>query len=126
MRTASREGVDTLLSTLPPEFLHFSFVRHVTHLVMNEWEAAILSRRSIDKVCKWTDLDQISEHFLHFGVENVVIALAAKSAYLATSSGEKDSAEAQKNVKVIDTTGTGYVAVLKAICRATAGEHDAM
>ena len=53
-----------------------------------------------------------AEHFIRLGVKNVVVTLAAQGTYYATTNGEQSLVGAENTIKVVDTTGAGYVATL--------------
>ncbi|KAF2023340.1 Ribokinase-like protein [Setomelanomma holmii] len=76
----------------------------LTHLLVNESEAAIMSERNLCQVNKDT-WPIIGQEFLDRGVKNVVITLGAKGAYYATAT-ECGHCLAY-DVKVVDTTGAG-------------------
>ncbi|KAF2115016.1 Ribokinase-like protein [Lophiotrema nucula] len=104
IETAGKAGIDFLLNAAPANPITKRTYRHLTHLLVNESEAAIMSGRDLDEVNKDT-WAVICQEFLNRGVKNVVITLGAKGAYFATAS-ERDHCLAYK-VKVVDTTGAG-------------------
>ncbi|KKA22723.1 hypothetical protein T310_3266 [Rasamsonia emersonii CBS 393.64] len=107
LETASKNGVDTILNPSPAVYLVSSTYQNVTHLLMNETESAMLSGRPI-KVFDNPDVwKAAAQHFISLGVKNVVITLAAKGAYYATYTGDTGLVDAEKSVKVVDTTGAG-------------------
>ncbi|KAI9744318.1 MAG: hypothetical protein M1818_002470 [Claussenomyces sp. TS43310] len=105
--TASKKGVDTLLNPSPALHLVSSTYKNLTHLIMNESEAAELSGRDIEELNNLTAWQTAAKHFLRLGVKNVVITLGAKGAYYATNKGEDGIVDAVKNVDVKDATGAG-------------------
>ncbi|GAM42074.1 hypothetical protein TCE0_043f15717 [Talaromyces pinophilus] len=107
LETASRSGVDTLLNPSPAIYLVNSTYKNLTHLVLNETEAALLSGRNVDELNNLAAWEEAVEDFIQLGVTNVVITLGAKGAYYATSDGQKGVVDAEKNINVIDTTGAG-------------------
>lgn len=109
LKTASAHGVDTLLNPAPAHHLVQSAYKMITHLVVNETEAAMLADMDVDKMTDETEYGKVAEEFLKRGVPNVVVTLGAKGAYYATEVGKRGYVEAEKDVKVKDTTGAGYV-----------------
>ena len=109
LRTASANGVDTLLNPAPAHHLVQAAYKMITHLVVNETEAAMLADMDVDKMTDETEYGKVTDEFLKRGVPNVVITLGAKGAYYSTEIGRGGYVEAEKDVKVKDTTGAGYV-----------------
>lgn len=109
LETARMSGIDTLLNPSPPEPLNDSVYKHLTHLIMNETEAAMLSGISVKELNTIASWDNCTQYFLRHGVINVVITLAEKGAYYATSTGEKNLVNAEADVNIVDVTGAGYV-----------------
>lgn len=48
------------------------------HLIVNETEAAILSRRDIAEVSTEDELDMVAKEFVSRGVKNIVVTLGGK------------------------------------------------
>lgn len=109
LETAYRDGVETVLSASPAVYLESATYTHVIHLVFNEHEAAEMSDRL---ATDFVDLDVAKETaavFVGYGVKYVIITLGEAGAVYATHDGESGHVPAEKNVKVRDTTGAGYV-----------------
>lgn len=104
IETAGRAGIDFVLNAAPANPVVERTYRWITHLLMNESEAAIMSGRDLDEVNKET-WPIICQGFLSRGVKNVVITLGAKEAYYATTKGS-GHCPAYK-VRVVDSTGAG-------------------
>ncbi|KAI0977233.1 Ribokinase-like protein [Xylaria arbuscula] len=104
IETASQASIDFCLNAAPATPLSKHAYRHITHLLVNESEAAILSGRDRDEVNEGT-WSMIAEEFLSRGVQNVVITLGAKGAFYATS-GDRGHCLAF-DINVVDTTGAG-------------------
>ena len=116
IKTAVREKIDVLLNTAPaPATLPREVYEGVTHLILNETEAVILSSSSssghgpkdagkFDRVSEWR---AVTDHFLEQGVRNVVITLGAKGAYFSDALGAGSHVAAEAAVTVTDTTGAG-------------------
>ncbi|CAN8105944.1 unnamed protein product [Discula destructiva] len=107
LEAARRTGVDTLLNPSPAVYLVNSTYKNLTHLVVNETEAALLSGRNVDELHDPAAWQEAAEDFINLGVRNVVITLGEKGAYYATSEGFKGVVDAEKNIVVVDTTGAG-------------------
>lgn len=107
LEAAARNGVDTLLNPSPAVYLVNSTYKNVTHLVLNETEAALLSGRKLDEFNDMVARQEAVEDFIQLGVTNVVVTLGAKGAYYATSEGERGMVDAEKKIKVVDSTGAG-------------------
>lgn len=108
IETAGREGIDVLLHPSPAYGLIPDIYPYITHLVMNETEAMLLSEIEPDDIVQQTGWTRVAEHFLALGVKNVVVTLGVKGAYYATE-GTSGEVEAEQNLKVIDTSGAGCV-----------------
>lgn len=107
LQTASRRGVDTLLNPSPASYLVTTLYKSVTHLIINETEAATLYGQSSDEYKGINDWQRAAEYFLQLGVKNVVLTLGKEGAYYATAEGKKGKIDAVPNVKVVDSTGAG-------------------
>ncbi|KAI9708025.1 MAG: hypothetical protein M1820_004229 [Bogoriella megaspora] len=104
IETAGKADIDFCLNAAPANPIKNSTYQYVTHLLVNESEAAIMSGRSVDEVNKDTWL-VICEEFLELGVKNVVITLGSKGAYYANASAWNHCPA--YDVEVVDTTGAG-------------------
>lgn len=104
IETAGKAGIEFCLNAAPATPIGKLFYRHLTHLLVNESEAAIMSGRDRDEVNAET-WPIIAQEFLNRGVKNVVITLGAKGAFYANATGS-DHCPAF-DVKVEDTTGAG-------------------
>ena len=108
IETAYREGVEVLLSPSPAVYLMPRIYAKVSHLVMNETEAVMLSLIKPDDIENQTGWTKVAKHFLKLGVKNVVITLGDKGAYYSNEK-ESGSVEAEKDCSVLDTSGAGQV-----------------
>ncbi|KAL9097518.1 MAG: hypothetical protein Q9165_000414 [Trypethelium subeluteriae] len=104
IETAGKAGIDFCPNAAPANPITKRTYRYVTHLLVNESEAAIMSGRDMGEVNEDT-WPIICQEFLNLGVKNVVITLGAKGAYYATNL-ERNHCPAS-NVDVVDTTGAG-------------------
>ena len=103
---AHKNGVDTLLNPSPADYLLTDVYRTVTHLVLNETEAAQLRARPTDNLGDEQGWANIAANFIELGVQNVVITLGAKGAYFKNRH-DQGHIQAQPDIKVKDTTGAG-------------------
>ena len=108
IETAGREGIDVLLNPSPAFYLMPELYSNVTHLVVNETEAVMLSDIQPDDIENQTGWTKVAESFLALGVKNVVITLGAKGAYYSNES-VRGNVEAENNCSVMDTSGAGCV-----------------
>ncbi|TPX19108.1 uncharacterized protein E0L32_011181 [Thyridium curvatum] len=104
---ARQNGVDTLLNPAPATSLDRSTYQNVTHLVLNETEAALLSGRDRDRLHSPTGWQEVAQDFIRSGVTNVVLTLGARGAYYSTIGGERGLVKAEESISVVDTTGAG-------------------
>jgi len=105
IKTAGEAGIDVLLNAAPAAQILPETYQYLTHLIVNETEAAMLSGREVENVVKETWLE-IAEEFLFWKVKNVVITLGAQGAFYATANGKNGHVPAEK-VTVLDVTGAG-------------------
>ena len=108
IETANREGVEVLLNPSPAVYLMPDIYPMITHLVMNETEAGMLSECTLDDIKNQTEWSSVAEYFLNLGVKNVVVTLGEKGAYYHNESGS-GYVEAEKNCTILDTSGAGCV-----------------
>jgi len=104
LETAGKAGIDVLLNAAPANSILSDLYRHVTHLVVNETEAATLSGRDLEDVKPETWKD-ICQDLLDFEISNIVITLGAQGAYYANrqASGHVKTSK----VDLVDPTGAG-------------------
>lgn len=104
IETAGKAGIDFLLNAAPADPITIRSYRFITHLLVNETEAAIMSGRDLEEVNQDT-WSKIAQEFLNRGVKNVVITLGEKGAYYAST---MDCGHVLGyKVKVVDSTGAG-------------------
>lgn len=104
--TAKREGIDVLLNPAPAVELRREVYKGLTHLILNETEAAMLAGKGLD-VEDMGGWGEVTDRFLRKGVRNVVVTLGAKGAYFSDGVGKGAYVPAEKGVRVVDTTGAG-------------------
>lgn len=105
--SAYNTGVPTLLNHSPPYYLSSHIYEAVTHLIMNESEAALLTDTELMELQNLSSWQKAASYFLELGVPNVVITLGKKGAFFATADGKQGLVEAVPDVKVADSTGAG-------------------
>lgn len=104
IETAGHAKIDFCLNAAPAVPIAERFYRHLTHLLVNESEATVMSGCDKDQVNEET-WATIAKEFLRRGVQNVVVTLGAQGAFYAnaTASGHCFAFD----VPVMDTTGAG-------------------
>ncbi|KAL8827855.1 MAG: hypothetical protein Q9191_002936 [Dirinaria sp. TL-2023a] len=107
LRTANRAEIEVMMKPSPAFFLLTPLYRMISHLIMNESEASLLSDCSPVDSENENGWSQIAEYFHNLGVNNVVITLGEKGAYYSNEGGAS-YVEAEKNCTVLDTSGAGY------------------
>ncbi|KAE8446086.1 hypothetical protein EG329_012594 [Mollisiaceae sp. DMI_Dod_QoI] len=110
LETAQKAGVDVLLNPAPAVKLPDQVYPAITHLIVNESEAALLTGRSVSAVeapdFPW---HEVTSEFIQKGVKNVIVTLGAKGAFFASgAAGKRGQFVPAANVKkVVDTTAAG-------------------
>ncbi|KAK4226375.1 Ribokinase-like protein [Podospora fimiseda] len=104
---AKRRGIKVLLNPAPAKKLPEEVYQGLAHLIVNETEASILGEVDERELDTEEGLERVSEGFIKRGVENVVITLGARGVYYMDKSGKKGLVEAEKGIKVVDTTAAG-------------------
>ncbi|KAL8735017.1 MAG: hypothetical protein Q9166_001142 [cf. Caloplaca sp. 2 TL-2023] len=111
IRDARERGVDVLLNPAPAVELPKEIYQNLAHLIMNETEAATLSKSMADETPNPNHQD-LCERFHGLGVRNVIITLGSKGVYYSYrvpegGRGEGGHIPAAKVEKVVDTTAAG-------------------
>lgn len=104
--TAHDQGVPVLLNPAPAVPLPEEVYEKLTHFIMNETEALLLSGMEESSLDDEEGLQRLAKYFLDKKVRYVVITLGGRGVYYATSSGQSGLIPARK-VKVVDTTAAG-------------------
>ncbi|MCJ1473761.1 hypothetical protein MMC13_002412 [Lambiella insularis] len=110
--TAKKANIDTLLNPSPAHYLDDHVYEGLTHLILNESEAAILTGRQIEELeAGFDDWNIITDDFLDLGVQYVVVTLGDKGAFFSEQKGKGEYAAAEKVDidSIVDTSGAGYV-----------------
>ncbi|EXJ67126.1 uncharacterized protein A1O5_09773 [Cladophialophora psammophila CBS 110553] len=106
--TAGEAGIEVLINAAPANHILSRYYRHITHLLVNETEAATMSGREIEEVNEET-WQEIAEDFLEKGVKNVVLTLGAQGAFYGTA--DEFGHVPAFDVNVVDCTGAGRVSM---------------
>ncbi|KAF7940666.1 uncharacterized protein EAE97_006852 [Botrytis byssoidea] len=104
---ASSLSIPVLLNPAPAVLLPDTAYPSITHLILNESEAAILTSRPVSAVEDPSfDWRVVTDEFLSRGVKTVIVTLGSKGAILATPK-TYTHIPAESNIKVVDTTAAG-------------------
>ncbi|EPS37268.1 hypothetical protein H072_9065 [Dactylellina haptotyla CBS 200.50] len=107
IKVSHRKGVDTILNASPAMFLLTTTYRSVTHLLLNESEAATMSGNISEEFSGPSLWERAAKYFIDLGVKYVVIILSKnEGAYYATQEGTTGQIEPEKlESETKDTTG---------------------
>jgi len=106
LKTANRQGVEVLLNPAPAVPLPEEAYNDITHLVVNETEAAILSGCQEADLVDEKQLLGVAQKFQTLGSKNVLITLGGRGVFYLGSEGKSGLVPAKK-AKVVDTTAAG-------------------
>ncbi|KAK4166063.1 Ribokinase-like protein [Cladorrhinum sp. PSN259] len=104
---AKETGVKLLLNPAPAQKLPDEVYAGLAHLIVNETEASILGGVEESALDTEEGLEKVGKKFLERGVENVVITLGGRGVFYIDNKGKKGLVEAEKGIKVVDTTAAG-------------------
>jgi ribokinase len=111
IKTAWASGAQVIFNPAPAAELPFTVFAEITHLVVNESEAATLSKLPQSSVTASSDLNPIAAAFISKGVTNVIITLGAEGVFYQSASrirkGQPGKLVSAKKTKVADTTAAG-------------------
>ena len=99
LKLAKDHSIDVLLNPAPALELPDEAYPAISHLIMNETEAASLSK------IPGNDWERIARKFHDLGVRNVIITLGSEGVFYST--GDQTGHIAAERVKVVDTTAAG-------------------
>ena len=106
IKLAGLHCIDVLLNPAPAQKLPNWAYAAVTHLIVNESEAAIITNQK-DKNPDWTEAGEHFDTIVALGAQHVVITLGARGViYLETRQKKLWRFDAE-NVRVVDTTAAG-------------------
>lgn len=106
LKTAKKQGVEVLLNPAPAVPIPEEAYEGITHLVVNETEAAILSGCQESDLVEEKGLFLVAEKFQKLGSRNILITLGGRGVFYLGSEGKYGLAPANK-AKVVDTTAAG-------------------
>lgn len=100
---------ETLLNPAPAVQLPAAAYPLISHLIVNESEAAVLSRQSLENTANILDAcTAIAEAFVAKGVKkSVIVTLGGQGAFWYDSKTRQCNIEQAKKVHVVDTTAAG-------------------
>jgi ribokinase len=109
LSTAQKASVNVLLNPAPAVKLPDHIYPAITHLIVNESEAALLTGRSVSSIeAPDFPMSEVTSEFLQKGVKNVIVTLGSKGAFFASVESTKGTlVPAAKVRKVVDTTAAG-------------------
>ena len=103
---AKEKAIPVLLNPAPAVPLPDVILKGVTHLILNETEAAILSEYSPDKSMSKGELHEAAQGYCQRGVDYVVVTRGAEGSIIVTRDGRSGDVPA-RDVKALDTTAAG-------------------
>lgn len=106
LKTAHDNDVPVIFNPAPAIPLPDHAYKCITHLIVNESEASILSGDESGKALSHKDLPDIANHFRSLGVRNVIVTLGSEGVFYSADSGISGQIPAVK-AKVVDTTAAG-------------------
>jgi len=104
--TAQKLGVAVLFNPAPAQKIDAKYYPGVTHLVVNETEAAILSGCDVKELETQEGQAKAAQVFHEWGAKNVLITLGSHGVYYSVLGGVRGHIDALK-VKAVDTTAAG-------------------
>ncbi|KAI9864722.1 MAG: hypothetical protein M1824_004629 [Vezdaea acicularis] len=105
LKVAAAHKIPVILNAAPAVSLSDDVYPMVSHLIVNESEAAFLAGTSVEDL-EMDNLHLAAKCFIRRGTPNVVITLGSKGSFYATQGGEYGLVKAEK-VDVVDTTAAG-------------------
>ena len=106
LRTAKEMGVDVLLNPAPAQTLPKEAYLAVTHLIVNESEAAIISS-SVGSNPPWTEWGDHFERLIALGVHHTILTLGGEGVIYLNTDEQKIWRFHAEKVDVVDTTAAG-------------------
>lgn len=104
---ARRQGIPVLLNAAPAQQIPAPCFPGISHLVVNETEAVLLSELPESHLCTEDGLAIVARHFHNLGVNTVVITLGGRGVYYSADRGCNHGLVAAEKVSVVDTTAAG-------------------
>ncbi|OAL38749.1 ribokinase [Fonsecaea nubica] len=109
IETAGAAGIEFLLNAAPANYILSHYYPLITHLLVNETEAATMSGREVEEVNEET-WQEITEYFLGKGVTNVVLTLGARGAFFGRADEFGHVPAFKVDVNLRDTFTGAYAA----------------
>ena len=106
VKVAKEKDIPVLLNPAPAVPLPGDMLAGISHLILNETEAAILSGRPQNKQMSRGELEDAAHSFCKYGVDYVVVTLGAAGSVFVTRDGRSSNCPARK-VTAVDTTAAG-------------------
>jgi len=106
LKTAHEKGVQVVFNPAPAIPLPDEAYRCITHLIVNESEAAILSGNDSGQAPQPEAVHRIADHFRFLGVKNIIVTLGSRGVFYSGNSGMYEDLPAEK-ADVVDTTAAG-------------------
>ncbi|MCJ1453541.1 hypothetical protein MMC28_003888 [Mycoblastus sanguinarius] len=106
LKVASEQGVEVLLNPAPAQRLPKHAYRAITHLIVNESEAAIVADTTGEELC-WSRWGSHTDRIVDLGVRHVTITLGAAGVVYLDTNLQKVQIFSAEKVKVVDTTAAG-------------------
>ena len=106
LRTAKKMGIDVLLNPAPAQTLPEEAYSAVTHLIVNESEAAIITSLADSNPC-WTTWGDHFERLIASGVHHIILTLGGAGVIYLNTYEQKIWRFLAEKVDVIDTTAAG-------------------
>lgn len=106
LRVAKEKGVEVLLNPAPARELPKEAWGAVTHLIVNESEASIITN-STGEAVSWLRWGEHTERIVALGVPHVIITLGAEGVVYIDTQVRKFWVYKAHNVNVVDTTAAG-------------------
>ena len=108
LETARRQGVEVLLNPapFPAQGIPHDYYPAISHLVLNEPEASLLSGCDESEVDNLEGLSRIANILLARGANTTIITLGGRGVYYLDAHGKSGLVPAEK-VEVVDTTAAG-------------------
>ncbi|KAI4141409.1 MAG: hypothetical protein LQ340_007656 [Diploschistes diacapsis] len=119
IKTAKEHNIDILFNPAPARFLEKSHYHGITHLIVNETEAATISCHPVEPPGPEPDWQPepggnwqiVTDTLLKLGVKYAVVTCGAYGAFYSDTRGQVPThvkAEKIEQDCIIDTTGAGY------------------
>lgn len=106
LKIAHEKKIPVIFNPAPATVLPEETYRCITHLIVNESEAMILSGDTSDQSMRGSALNRTIDHFRNLGVSHVTITLGSRGAFYSRGRSEYGESSAYE-AKVVDTTAAG-------------------